>query len=90
MGPFGVHVSILEPGNFIAGTNIFNETFVQVLIKVSFLIFRNEFNICLRLFCEQEQANLMWNSMDEEVQNTYGKKYFDQKASTVQCNRKSR
>jgi hypothetical protein len=40
MGPFGVHVSILEPGNFIAGTNIFNETFVQVLIKIFFLIFK--------------------------------------------------
>lgn len=28
MSGFGVHVSILEPGNFIAGTNIFNERFV--------------------------------------------------------------
>ena len=27
--PFGVSVSILEPGNFIAGTNIFNEKFVK-------------------------------------------------------------
>jgi hypothetical protein len=40
MGPFGVQVSILEPGNFIAGTNIFNETFVQVIIKLYFLIFQ--------------------------------------------------
>lgn len=29
MRPFGVSVSILEPGNFIAGTNIFNEKFVK-------------------------------------------------------------
>ena len=29
MKPFGVSVSILEPGNFIAGTNIFNEKFVK-------------------------------------------------------------
>ena len=29
MRAFGVNVSILEPGNFIAGTNIFNETFVK-------------------------------------------------------------
>jgi len=28
MKPFGVGVSILEPGNFIAGTNIFNQQFV--------------------------------------------------------------
>jgi len=29
MRSFGVSVSILEPGNFIAGTNIFNENFVK-------------------------------------------------------------
>ena len=29
MRPFGVSVSVLEPGNFIAGTNIFNEKFVR-------------------------------------------------------------
>jgi len=29
MRSFGVNISILEPGNFIAGTNIFNEKFVQ-------------------------------------------------------------
>ena len=29
MEPFGVKVSVLEPGNFIAGTNIFNEKFVK-------------------------------------------------------------
>merc|ERR1711973_193442 len=29
MRRFGVDVSILEPGNYIAGTNIFNEKFVQ-------------------------------------------------------------
>jgi len=29
MKSFGVSVSILEPGNFIAGTNIFNEQFVK-------------------------------------------------------------
>ena len=29
MRPFGVSVSVLEPGNFIAGTNIFNEKFVK-------------------------------------------------------------
>jgi hypothetical protein len=27
----------------------------------------------------QEQANLMWNSMDEEVKTTYGRTYFDTK-----------
>jgi hypothetical protein len=52
------------------------------LFKLYFLSFHNEFTIYLWSFCEQEQANLMWNSMDEEVQKTYGKKYFDQKAST--------
>jgi len=29
MRAFGVNVSVLEPGNFIAGTNIFNEAFVN-------------------------------------------------------------
>jgi len=29
MKAFGVSVSVLEPGNFIAGTNIFNESFVK-------------------------------------------------------------
>jgi len=29
MKSFGVRVSLLEPGNYIAGTNIFNEKFVQ-------------------------------------------------------------
>merc|ERR1719411_1529604 len=29
MRAFRVNVSVLEPGNFIAGTNIFNETFVN-------------------------------------------------------------
>ena len=29
MTSFGVSVSLLEPGNFIAGTNIFNEKFVK-------------------------------------------------------------
>merc|ERR1719361_542283 len=29
MRAFGVNMSVLEPGNFIAGTNIFNEAFVN-------------------------------------------------------------
>ena len=29
MRPFGVEVSMIEPGNYIAGTNIFNENFVK-------------------------------------------------------------
>ena len=52
---FGVKVSLLEPGNFIAGTNIFNEKFVKA------------------------QADMMWENMDEEVKEAYGRKHFDQK-----------
>merc|ERR1712127_102127 len=59
MKPFGVEVSVLEPGNFIAGTNIFNEKFVN------------------------QQAELMWGAMDEEVKKTYGKEYFDQKVTIM-------
>jgi len=59
MSSFGVSVSILEPGNFIAGTNIFNEKFVKA------------------------QADLMWNAMDEEVKNVYGKEYFDKKVEVM-------
>ena len=59
MSSFGVSVSILEPGNFIAGTNIFNEKFVKA------------------------QADLMWNAMDAEVKNVYGKEYFDKKVEVM-------
>ena len=59
MSSFGVSVSILEPGNFIAGTNIFNEKFVKA------------------------QADLMWNAMDDEVKNVYGKEYFDKKVEVM-------
>merc|ERR1712210_40122 len=53
MRAFGVNVSVLEPGNFIAGTNIFNETFVNSQVLTSIQI--------------EIQAELMWGSMDEEV-----------------------
>lgn len=59
MKAFGVSVSILEPGNFIAGTNIFNETFVK------------------------GQAELMWNNMDTEIKDAYGKDYFNQKVEIM-------
>jgi len=59
MKAFGVSVSILEPGNFIAGTNIFNETFVK------------------------GQAELMWNNMDQEIKDAYGKGYFNQKVEIM-------
>jgi len=56
---FGVKVSLLEPGNFIAGTNIFNEKFVKA------------------------QADMMWENMDEEVKEAYGRKHFDQKVDVM-------
>jgi len=59
MKAFGVSVSILEPGNFIAGTNIFNEEFVKA------------------------QAELMWSGMDQEIKDSYGKSYFDQKVEIM-------
>lgn len=59
MKAFGVSVSILEPGNFIAGTNIFNEDFVMA------------------------QAELMWNNMDQEIKDAYGKDYFNQKVEIM-------
>lgn len=59
MKAFGVSVSILEPGNFIAGTNIFNENFVKA------------------------QAELMWNNMDQEIKDAYGKDYFNQKVEIM-------
>lgn len=59
MKAFGVSVCILEPGNFIAGTNIFNESFVL------------------------SQAELMWNNMDKEIKDVYGKAYFDEKVEIM-------
>jgi len=59
MKAFGVDVSILEPGNFIAGTNIFNEKFVK------------------------SQAEMMWDNMDQEIKDAYGKDYFNQKVEIM-------
>jgi len=56
---FGVKVSMLEPGNFIAGTNIFNQQFVL------------------------SQADQMWEGMEDEVKQAYGKDLFDKKVKVM-------
>ena len=71
-------MSVLEPGNFIAGTNIFNEAFVNSqVISGHLMIINGHLNDHQLEFLHQ--AELMWGSMDEEVKTTYGKSYFDQK-----------
>ena len=74
MRPFGVNVSILEPGNFIAG--IFNEMdFFMILTMTGTNIFNETF--------VKSQAELMWSKMDSEVQNVYTKSYFDKKVEVM-------
>ena len=51
-------VSLLEPGNLIAATNIFNPKFVQ------------------------DQADIMWKHMGEEVESAYGEAYFKVRKKT--------
>ena len=84
-------MSVLEPGNFIAGTNIFNEAFVNSQVINGHLMIINDHQWSSMIINGHQwpsndhqleflhQAELMWGSMDEEVKTTYGKSYFDQK-----------
>ena len=81
MAPFGVAVSILEPGNFIAGTNIFNESFVKSQ-AVIYHIMISSYKISV-LFLILINQNLMWDGMSEEVKGAYGREYFDKKVEIM-------
>jgi len=59
MKNFGVKVSMIEPGNYISGTNIFTEKSVSKL------------------------SDEMWSKMTEEVQQDYGRKWFDYRVNEM-------
>lgn len=50
-----MQVCLIEPGNYIAGTNIFTAETVGAM------------------------GQKLWNTMSEEVQKDYGRKYFNSK-----------
>jgi len=73
---FGVHVSIVEPGNFIAGKCNFIST-LQLIIKLNYI---NNFFKATSLYsmdAVKAHASKMWDNMSEELKNAYGENYFN-------------